>query len=259
MQHQFVRKLTQEPRQRRDTVASIKAMLCGLALLALSGVPTGGLAAAITTWHDTADIARTAESHIERHIDDADGRTTVRAGMLDHRLRLAQCGVPLEGFLRSGTRIGPKTIVGVRCNGARPWKVYVPVEMVVRRTVWVARQPLPRGHLLTEADLVADVRDVSQMTSSYVSTQKSLIGQKLKSSILAGRVLTLELVEADKVIRRGQTVTLAVATDAMSIQMAGKAMSDGAMNQRIRVENLNSGRIVEGIVRSRELVEVLVQ
>ena len=131
--------------------------------------------------------------------------------------------------------------------------------MTVRRTVWVARQPLPRGHLLTAADLVADVRDVSQMTTSYVSDQKTLIGQKLKSSILAGRAITLQLVEADNIIRRGQSVTLAVATDAMSIQMAGKAMTDGAMNQRIRVENLNSGRIVEGIVRSRELVEVLVR
>ena len=32
---------------------------------------------------------------------------------------------------------------------------------------------------------------------------------------------------------------------------------DGALNQRIRVQNLNSGRVVEGIVRSREHVEVL--
>ena len=33
---------------------------------------------------------------------------------------------------------------------------------------------------------------------------------------------------------------------------------DGALNQRIRVENLNSGRVVEGIVRSPEIVEILV-
>jgi flagella basal body P-ring formation protein FlgA len=41
--------------------------------------------------------------------------------------------------------------------------------------------------------------------------------------------------------------------------MAGKAMADGALNQRIKVENSVSRRIVEGLVRSAELVEVQVQ
>ena len=49
-----------------------------------------------------------------------------------------------------------------------------------------------------------------------------------------------------------------IANGGMTIQMSGKALMDGAISQRIRVENTNSGRIVEGIVRSRELVEVLV-
>lgn len=40
--------------------------------------------------------------------------------------------------------------------------------------------------------------------------------------------------------------------------MIGTALMDGAIGQRIRVENVNSGRVVEGIVRSREVVEVLV-
>jgi len=256
MQHGIVRKLTHESLRRRDPVVLARWILCCCGLFSISPATAAEQA---TDWHATADIAATAEAHILRHVDSSDGSTTVRASMLDSRLRLAKCSIPLEGFLRSGTRIGPKTIVGVRCGGAKPWKVYVPVEMVVQRTVWVASQPLPRGHLLTAADLVAAVRDVSQMNTGYVSDQKTLIGQKLKSSILAGRAITLQLVEADKIIRRGQTVTLAVATSALSIQMTGKALADGAMNQRIQVENLNSGRIVEGIVRSRELVEILVR
>lgn len=39
--------------------------------------------------------------------------------------------------------------------------------------------------------------------------------------------------------------------------MAGTALMDGAVGQRIRVKNTSSGRIVEGIVRSREHVEIL--
>ena len=44
----------------------------------------------------------------------------------------------------------------------------------------------------------------------------------------------------------------------MNISMSGKALMDGALNQRIRVENITSGRVVEGVVRSREQVEILV-
>ncbi len=123
----------------------------------------------------------------------------------------------------------------------------------------MAREPLPRGHVLSKSDLRADVRDVARMTTAgYISDPALLVGHKLKTSILAGRVLTRQLVEADTLVRRGQTVTLAIAAGGINIRMAGKALSDGARNQRIRVENLNSGRVVEGIVRSAELVEVLV-
>jgi flagella basal body P-ring formation protein FlgA len=41
--------------------------------------------------------------------------------------------------------------------------------------------------------------------------------------------------------------------------MAGRAMSDGLMNQRIKVENLSSGKIVEGIARSEQIVEIISQ
>jgi hypothetical protein len=58
-------------------------------------------------------------------------------------------------------------------------------------------------------------------------------------------------------IRRGQTVTLTVGDGQFAIRTRGTALMDGAVNQRIRVKNTQSGRIVEGIVRSREQVEVL--
>jgi flagella basal body P-ring formation protein FlgA len=79
----------------------------------------------------------------------------------------------------------------------------------------------------------------------------------LKTPLIAGRMLTPQMLQADLAIRRGQTVTLAVNNSGVSIRMSGKALMDGALGQRIRVENTNSGRIVEGIVRSREHVEIL--
>lgn len=246
-----VRKLTPVTRKRRvpGTVVALVAVF----LPRLAG------ADAVAAWHAVDDIAATAEVYISARFDKADGSTSVRAGMLDDRMRLARCDRPLEAFLRRGTRIGARTTVGVRCAGGRPWSVYVPVEVSVLKRVWVASRPLPRGHVLEAGDLVPDQRDVSGMTGGYIEEKQSLLGQRLKTSVLAGRALTPGLIKADSVVHRGQTVTLAVTSAGLNIKMSGKALADGAINQRIRVENLNSGRIIEGIVKSRETVEVLVQ
>ncbi len=230
------------------------AGLIAVAMLSLCATAT----AASPEWQSTEEIAAVAEDYLRGRIGPSAKNTAVEAGVLDPRHLLARCTTPIEAFLRRGTRISARTIVGVRCNGVRPWKVYVPVNVIVTDTVYVAARTLPRGHLLAEADLIREERDVTRLVSGYVSSKEQLIGQRLKSQLLAGRILTPKLLQADKAIRRGQSVTLVVRSGDVSIQMGGKALADGALGQRIRVENSNSGRVVEGIVRSQEHVEVLV-
>jgi flagella basal body P-ring formation protein FlgA len=45
----------------------------------------------------------------------------------------------------------------------------------------------------------------------------------------------------------------------MSVSMQGRALSDGLINQRVKVENLSSGKVVEGIARSQQVVEIILQ
>jgi len=173
-------------------------------------------------------------------------------------MRLARCERPLEAFLRPGTRISARTTVGVRCGGRSPWKVYVPVDLVITQPVLTPARALPKGHVLTADDLSTDDRDVSRMLNGYFTRPERLIGHQLVQSVTAGRVITPSMVAASAVISRGQSVTLVVRDAGLSISMKGKALADGALDHRIRVENSQSGRVVEGIVRSAEHVEVLV-
>lgn len=246
----IVGNLTAHKAGRRDFDSrAVVAML----ILSLSS----GVQAASHQWQPTDEIAAAAEEYLQTRMGAKASRTTVQAGALDSRHLLARCNKPIEAFLRRGTKISARTIVGVRCEGAKPWKVYVPVNVIVTDTVLVAARTLPRGHLLSEDDLVAEKRDVSRLVSGYVSRKEDLVGQRLKSQLLAGRILAPKLLQADIAIRRGQSVTLIIKSGGINIQMSGKALTDGAISQRIRVENTNSGRVVEGIVRSREHVEVL--
>lgn len=209
-------------------------------------------------WHSIDDIGRVAEAFLVEHIGTADDRTTLQASQLDPRLQLPQCEQPLGAFLQRGTKMSSRMTVGVRCEGAKPWKIYVTVDVIVTESVLVASRSLPSGHVLTAADLTVAERDVSGLRAGYLTRPKELVGRRLKQQLTEGRVLTPAMMKADIVIRRGQSVTLTIQSKSLNIRMEGKALMDGSVNQRIRVENSLSRRVVEGIVRSPQHVEVLV-
>ncbi len=251
---EIVRKLTPQCLRRREIDArpAHRAWLSVALTLFL-----GNAFAADTAWQSTAEIAAAAENFLQDRIGKSANRTSAQAAALDPRHRLARCDRPLEAFLRPGAKISARTVVGVRCAGSKPWKLFVPVNVVVTADVLIAKRTLPRGHVLTAGDFEVEPRDVSRLLSGYVSSPSALIGQKLKYQLIAGRMLTPSMLEADAAVRRGQTVTIIASGGGIAVRMSGKALMDGALNQRIRVQNLNSGRVVEGIVRSREHVEVL--
>lgn len=258
-----VMKLTSPMRERQVFDARVfanrrpaTALLYLAALVVLLAMGSDVFAA--ETWQPTKDITAAAENYLRARSGDATRSTTVRAGALDPRLRLPLCDAALAGFLRRGAEMDTRTIVGVRCTGSKPWKVFVPVDVIVTARVLTARHALPRGQLVTAGDVNVVARDVSGMRRGYYTDPKGLQGLRLKQPLLAGQVITPAMLAADQIVRRGQTVTLIATGGGVNISMTGKALTDGALGQRIRVENLNSGRVVEGIVRSPEHVEVLV-
>ncbi len=239
-----------EPRRVRPVLLGCAALVLMFAM-ATSGYAT-------VAWQPIETIAAAAEKFVLNRTAGDGKRRAVRSNALDPRHRLPLCDAELEAFMRRGAEIEARTIVGVRCTGTRPWKVFVPVDVIVTAAVVTARRTLSKGHLVTEADLAVVDREVSGMRHGYYTDPRALAGQRLTQPLLAGRVVTPNVLQADQVVKRGQTVTLVAAAGGVNISMAGKALMDGALNQRIRVENLNSGRVVEGLVRSPEHVEVIV-
>ena len=239
----FVRKLTPCAAIRRWTVVFVALVL-----------PISGSA---DEWQSLDEIKAAATAYLAARIGTG-GSTAVKPGFLDPRLRLPACSAPLEPFQNGSGDVKRTTTVGVRCQGERPWKVYVPVTVVTTANVVVAAEHLPKGTLLTADRLRLERRDVTRNRSGYYTSIEAASGQRVVRPVLAGRLVSPGMLAAENVIRRGQSVTLIVSSGGIEIHMAGKALIDGAIGQRIKVENTSSGRVVEGVVRSREHVEVLV-
>ena len=70
----------------------------------------------VARWQDHAAIRDTAQSFLTAFADSQkQGRSEVRLGQLDRRLKLKACKNPLEAFRPPGARVMGNTTVGIRC------------------------------------------------------------------------------------------------------------------------------------------------
>jgi flagellar basal body P-ring formation protein FlgA len=99
-------------------------------------------------------------------------------------------------------------------------------------------------------------RMVSGTADSYLTDVAELSGRTLKRPLGAGAALTADAMMADSVVRRGQQVTLLAAVGGMEVRARGVAMTDAPAAGRVKAQNLSSGRIVEGIVESADVIRV---
>lgn len=204
-----------------------------------------------------AELQRAAEQFlIERVGDAAPGtRTLAMASALDPRLRLPACSSKLEGFLPQGARPGARTTVGVRCPSPA-WTVYVPVNVETETTVLVLKRAAPRLGRLTAADVEPQARRVPGFSATYISDASQLAGRHLRQAAAPGTALTVDMLATDVLVRRGQRVTLLSRAGGIEVTAPGEAVSDARPDGRVRVRNLGSGRIVEGVVESADRVRV---
>ena len=145
-----------------------------LLLLLTRGMPAGA-DALDTLWHPVKDITAAAENYLKLSIGSSDDRIVPTAGYLDPRLQLPRCTAALDPYLRPGTKLSGRTIVGVRCTGSRPWKVYLPVYVAVMETVLITNSSMPRGYLIQPEDVEIATRDVSGLVGGYLSQPDDIL------------------------------------------------------------------------------------
>ncbi|MDB6083880.1 MAG: flagella basal body P-ring formation protein FlgA [Gammaproteobacteria bacterium] len=152
-----------------------------------------------------------------------------------------------------------RVLVQLLCQGPTAWHLYVPVRIVGTAQVAVAAHAIVAGSVLAANDLRVEQHDMTDLPPGYLDDPAIAVGRTAARPISAGTLLTNQQLVASKAVVRGQTVTLVADTGGMMVRMAGRALGDGMVNQRVRVQNLSSGKIVEGIARSEQVVEIIFQ
>jgi flagella basal body P-ring formation protein FlgA len=201
-------------------------------------------------------IQGAAETFVRTQLPRTGDKYFLSASRLDERLRLTQCAAPLEAFLQTPGILTARTTVGVRCPKQNPWTVYVQVALEQEVSVLVLRRPLARRARIDINDVELQTRRVPGPGSSFISDLTILEGRHLRRALPAGTALTPDALATEVLIKRGQQVTLLAANNTMQIRAQGQALADGAANERIRVQNLRSLKIVEGVIEDAGTVRV---
>ena len=200
------------------------------------------------------EIQQTVTTHLERQIIGTKYPPKITLGRLDSRLRLNACTDQLIITLPDELTAGRKT-VSVRCP-APTWKIYVPVSISIYDDVLIAKHPLLRGITPQKSDLTLETRDLGKLSNGYFLHYDQVKRLVVRRSIKPGQILNPGLLKAKKLIKNGQIVTLIANAEGIQVRSSGKALSDGSVGQNIKIRNLSSKRIVEGIVLAQGLVQI---
>jgi flagellar basal body P-ring formation protein FlgA len=173
--------------------------------------------------------------------------------------QLEKCHQPVRPVVASPLHMKDRVMIELRCPDLKSWHIYVPVRIVGTSQAVVLAHAIVMGTVLKASDLKIEEHDISDLPLGFLDDPAIAVGLTASRPIAGGAFLTNQQLLAAKAVQRGQSVTLIADAGGISVRMAGRAMSDGLMNQRVKVENLSSGKIVEGIARSEQTVEIILQ
>jgi flagella basal body P-ring formation protein FlgA len=177
-------------------------------------------------------------------------------GPVDERLRLPRCAQELAVQKAPGSVVRDRLMVQVSCPAPSGWRTYVPARLAGMGRAVTLKHAMMAGQVVTAEDLEVIDGDAAQFPLGYFQDPAQVSGSTLRRATAGGVVLSNQMLLSSGTIVRGQAVTLLANAGGVAVRMSGRALGDGAVNQRIKVRNDSSGKIVEGIARSQQLVEI---
>lgn len=217
-----------------------------------------GTASASETIEDHERIRGTAEAYavdVATRLAPAGASIRATATRLDPRLRLQACSSALAAFGMAG-QSGIPSSVGVRCEGDRPWSIYVPVRVEVIADVVVLAAVAERGARLGPEQLRLEPRDVSGLIRGYLTDIAATEGMVVTRVLQPGVVLDPSLLAPERIVLRGERVQLRAGSGPLVVSVEGEALADAARGERVRVRNIASGTTVEGVVAEAGVVQM---
>lgn len=143
----------------------------------------------------------------------------------------------------------------LNCTAPSPWQSRATARISLWADVVVASRTLERDEVLTTDMLNLKSLELSQIKHGLEFNTDALTGMKVRRRIQADQPVARHLLMNTYLVEQGSHVTIQVQQAGFQASVKGVALENGQAGQRIKVRNLTSGVVVEGIVIAENLVE----
>ncbi len=202
-------------------------------------------------------------AHITEMVNDYAGTESelsdlqIKLNAIDQRLKLTQCAKPLDFEHNNHQRLPGRVMIKVSCRAQQSWSLYVPAAVSWEQNVVVSTRPIARGQEFRDGDLIVQRMRITQPGGQVLSSPDQLLGKASQRRMPAGKAVDWRFVEQAKLVRKGDSVVLVANSGSILVKTEGRALSDGAMGEQIRIENALSKRVVKARVVGRGKAEVV--
>lgn len=130
-------------------------------------------------------------------------------------------------------------------------------EATERSVIQVPRAAIYPGDRITDEIIVEkDYKGASDYVSAVFSSREGLIGGVARRTLLPGQPIPRDSVRTPHVIRLGQQVSIGLEAPAIVMSASGVALQAGGVGDTISVRNVESGRVIKGLVLGDGSVKV---
>lgn len=205
--------------------------------------------------HPVGEIVAAARQHVVAQAPHRGGKRIIEVGRVDPRVRLQRCDNGLRTRPGPGNARGARQTVIVSCP-SRNWQLYVPVSERYLDNFVVARRGLARGEVITRNDVDVRQMRVSRGEHGFFEDIDAVLGMEVRRPIAAGSALKAQQLQLVAVVARGDRVVIHATGAGIQVRMEGESLANAAIGERVRVRNLSSRRIVEGVAVAAGRVRV---
>jgi len=167
--------------------------------------------------------------------------------------------VSLKVELPYGIRLITPTVANViiSTDGQPAATVSMNFAVKVWQNVVVASRNIAAFEQITPDSLRLERWDISRLTG-YFTTDEKIIGLQTRRDLAAGTPIVAAFLEKPLLIKTGSAVIILCKVGGITVTASGQALQSGCEGGIIRVQNLNSNKIVTARVIDNATVQVII-
>ncbi len=152
---------------------------------------------------------------------------------------------------------GDRTYLAVaRIDGKDVWRTTVRLKQKVYHEVVIAASPIRRNATIQRSDLKLERRPAGREAAPLPGSIDEVVGKIARRPIGANEAIRRDMFLEPHAVSEGGRVVVLYRTARVSVRVTGVALVGGHVGDFIPVKNLQSGKIVYGVIEGSEIVRV---